>query len=78
MTTTNQHDSIDSAALADSLARLESGFPDVPRDVIAGLLGDSYLTVVNVAGEPLVDEAERLATLRLEVRTRHASLRGHR
>lgn len=59
--------------LEASLHRLIAGFPDVPPDVVSSLLGDSYITVVRAAGRPLVDEAERLATLRLEVRTRHPS-----
>lgn len=63
----------DQGRLEVVLRYLLLGFPDVPPDAITMMLGDSYLTVVTAAGKPLVDEAERLATLRLEVRTRHPS-----
>lgn len=61
-------------AIDAALARLEEQFPDVPRDTIRSLFGDSYQTVVDVTGEPLVDKAEDLARLRLEIRTRHAAV----
>ena len=54
--------------------RLCRQFPGVPRDAIASLLGDSYRVVVEATGLPQVAAAERLACLRLEVRTRHPAL----
>ncbi|HVT21467.1 MAG TPA: hypothetical protein VHE57_08785 [Mycobacteriales bacterium] len=57
--------------LAGPLRRLACGFPDVPHDVVASILTDAYILTVNVTGEPLVDRAEELAQVRLEVRTRH-------
>ena len=57
--------------LDDAATRLHHEFPDVPTDAIASILGDSYQLVVTVSGQPLVDRAEELARLRLEVRTGH-------
>lgn len=51
--------------------RLCRQFPGVPRDAVASILGDSYRVVVEATGRPQVAAAERLACLRLEVRTRH-------
>lgn len=62
-----------SGELAPAVARLVSEFPDVPRDAIGSLLADSYRSVVGWTGRPLVDKAEDLTRLRLEVRTRHAA-----
>lgn len=64
-------------AIDAALARLNHEFPDVPHDAITSLFGDSYQLVVDVSGEPLVDKAEELTRLRLEVRTRHPAI-GHR
>jgi hypothetical protein len=61
-------------AIDAALARLDEQFPDVPRTAITSLFGDSYRTVVDVSGEPLVDKAEELTRLRLEMRTRHAAI----
>lgn len=58
-------------AIDAALARLITQFPDVPHDVITSLFGDSYQVVVEATGAPLVDKAEELTRLRLEVRTRH-------
>lgn len=52
-----------------SLARLGRQFPWVPRDTIASILGESYRLVVEASGRPLVDRAEELARIRLEIRT---------
>ncbi|HET7309696.1 MAG TPA: hypothetical protein VFJ17_00060 [Mycobacteriales bacterium] len=60
-----------SPELAQPLSRLTAGFPDVPADAVASILGDAYVTVATASGEPQVDRAEALAQLRLEVRTRH-------
>lgn len=60
--------------LEPSLARLCRNFPGVPHDVIASVLGDSYRVVVEASGEPLVDKAEVLTRLRLEVRTRRPAI----
>jgi hypothetical protein len=57
---------LDSAA-----ARLCAEFSDVPSAAVTSLLGDSYQLVVQTSGLPLVDKAEELTRLRLEVRTRH-------
>lgn len=57
-----------------ALARLTRQFPDVPGEAVTALLGDSYQQVVEISGRPLVDKAEQLARLRLEVRTRHPAL----
>ena len=57
--------------LAGPLRRLIAGFPDVPADAIASILGDAYMVVVTASGRPQVDRAAELAQLRLEVRTRH-------
>lgn len=57
--------------LHSPLRRLVAGFPDVPSDVVASFLADAYILVVTSTGEPLVDKAEQLATLRLEIRTGH-------
>ncbi|HET6815650.1 MAG TPA: hypothetical protein VFH66_00280 [Mycobacteriales bacterium] len=57
--------------LASALRRLIAGFPDVPGDAVASILGDAYVLVATASGEPQVDRAEDLAQLRLEVRTRH-------
>lgn len=54
--------------------RLCRQFPGVPHDAIASILGDSYRLVVEATGTPEVTAAERLARLRLEVRTRHPAL----
>lgn len=62
---------LDRPELAGPLHRLTVGFPDVPADAVASILGDAYLTVVTATGRPEVPRAEELATLRLEVRTRH-------
>lgn len=59
--------------LDGALSRLRAEFPDVPGDAVASIMGDSYQLVVTVSGQPLVDRAEDLARLRLEVRTRHAA-----
>lgn len=56
--------------LDNALAQLADQFPDVPLDAIASMLGESYRVVVEASGRPLVDKAEQLARLRLEVRTR--------
>lgn len=58
-------------AIDAALARLDQQFPDVPHHAITSVFGDSYQVVVDVSGEPLVDKAEELARLRLEMRTRH-------
>jgi hypothetical protein len=58
-------------AIDAALERLNGQFPDVPHDAIRSVFGDSYRVVVDVAGEPLVDKAEELTCLRLEMRTRH-------
>jgi hypothetical protein len=60
--------------LHQALHRLCAEFPDVPADAVASILGDSYQTVVEASGKPLVDKGEELARLRLEVRTGHAAL----
>jgi hypothetical protein len=61
-------------AIDSALVRLSEQFPDVPRDAITSLFGDSYRVVVDVTGEPLVDKAEQLTRLRLEMRTRHPAM----
>lgn len=61
----------ESPELAEPLHRLTTGFPDVPADAVASILGDAYVLVATASGQPLVDKAEELAQLRLEVRTRH-------
>ena len=62
-------------AIDAALARLDLQFPDVPHDAITSLFGDSYQIVVGVTGEPLVNKAEELTRLRLEMRTRHPAMR---
>lgn len=54
-----------------ALSRLCHNFPDVPHDPVASMLSDSYQRVVEISGLPLIDSAEKLARLRLEVRTGH-------
>ena len=54
-----------------AVARLSADFSDVPVAAITSLLGDSYQVVVQASGLPLVEKAEELTRLRLEVRTRH-------
>jgi len=56
------------------IRRLCRQFPGVPHDAIASILGDSYRLVVEATGAPEVMAAERLARLRLEVRTRRPAL----
>lgn len=58
-------------ALEAAIDLLTAQFPDVPHSVITSMLGDSYRTVVEVTGQPLVAKAEELTRLRLEIRTRH-------
>jgi len=67
----------ESAELAGPLRRLTLGFPDVPADVVASMLGDAYILVVTACGEPRIDRAEELAQLRLEIRTRHPIRASH-
>ena len=62
--------------LAVPIQRLCRQFPGVPHDAIASILGDSYRVVVEASGCPEVAAAERLARLRLEVRTRGPALAG--
>ena len=62
-------ESIDAA-----IALLRAQFPDVPCDVVTSVFTDSFIVVVDAAGEPLVDKAEELARIRLELRTRHPAL----
>jgi hypothetical protein len=62
--------------LAPAVARLVAEFPDVPPDVVVSLLSDSYRSVIGWTERPLVDKAEDLTRLRLEVRTRHPAGRG--
>ena len=57
--------------LNQALGRLAHEFPDVPRDAVVSILGDSYQLVVEISHQPLVETAEQLAELRLEVRTGH-------
>ena len=61
-------------AIEIALARLNRQFPDVPHDAVTSVFGDSYRLVVEVSGEPLVDKAEELTRLRLEMRTRHPAM----
>jgi hypothetical protein len=63
-------------AIDAALRHLLGQFPDVPPDVITSMFGDSYQVVVDTTGAPLVDKAEELTRLRLEVRTRHAAEAG--
>jgi hypothetical protein len=58
------------------IRRLCREFPGVPHDAVASIVGDSYRVVVEASGRPEVAAAERLARLRLEVRTRHPALAG--
>jgi hypothetical protein len=60
--------------LAGPVMRLCRQFPGVPHDAITSILGDSYRLVVEATGAPEVSAAERLARLRLEVRTRRPAL----
>lgn len=60
----------------DVVERLADQFPDVPADVVVAIFGDAFQLVVERAGLPLVDKAEELARLRLEVRTRHPALQS--
>lgn len=62
--------------LDGAIARLREEFPDVPGDAVTSVMGDSYQLVVTVSGQPLIDRAEDLARLRLEVRTRHAAIQS--
>jgi hypothetical protein len=62
--------------LDEAMARLCGEFPDIPRDAVRSVLGDSYQSVVDAVGEPMIDKAEELTRLRLEVRTGHPAL-GH-
>lgn len=62
---------MDEQDLCGAIARLAEEFPDVPRDAIASMFGDSYQLVVEVSDQPLVETAEQLTELRLEVRTGH-------
>jgi hypothetical protein len=57
--------------LDGTVRRLCRQFPGVPHDAVTSILGDSYRVVVEATGRPEVGAAERLARLRLEVRTRH-------
>jgi hypothetical protein len=57
--------------LAGAVRRLCRQFPGVPHDAVTSILGDSYRVVVEASGRPQILAAERLARLRLEVRTRH-------
>jgi hypothetical protein len=59
-----------------TVRRLCRQFPGVPRNSVTSILGDSYRVVVEATGRPEVEAAERLARLRLEVRTRHPALTG--
>ena len=63
------------AELLLALDRLCRQFPGLPRDVIVSVLGDSFQVVVDAADAPLVDKAEELARIRLEVRTGRAARR---
>lgn len=56
--------------LDSAIVHLTAQFPDVPHDAIVSIVGDSYRVIVEAVGCPLVDKAEELARLRLEVRTR--------
>ena len=56
--------------LDSAILRLVDEFPGVPADAVVSIVGDSYRVVVEATGEPLVEKAEELARLRLEVRTR--------
>lgn len=56
--------------LEAAIVHLVTQFPGVPRDAIVSIVGDSYRVIVEAVGSPLVDKAEELARLRLEVRTR--------
>jgi hypothetical protein len=61
-------------AIDRALTRLNAQFPDLPQDAIRSVFGDSYRLVVDVSGQPLVDKAEELTRLRLEMRTRHPAV----
>jgi hypothetical protein len=56
------------------IRRLCRQFPGVPHDAITSIVGDSYRVVVEASGCPEVAAAERLARLRLEVRTRRPAI----
>lgn len=56
------------------MERLCRQFPGIPRDVVASVLGDSFQAVVDAVNAPMVDKAEELTRIRLEVRTGRPAL----
>jgi hypothetical protein len=60
-------------AAADALWRQ---FPDLPREAVLGALTHSLCVVVGTLGYPVLERAQALARLRLEIRAGHPALDG--
>ena len=58
----------DRARVDEAVGRLARDYPMVPWDAVVSLFSDSYRTVVEASGQPLVDRAEDLTRMRLDIR----------
>ncbi len=58
----------DAIQVDEAVKRLAHDYPTVPWDAVVSLFSDSYRTVIEASGAPLVDRAEDLARMRLDIR----------